>query len=137
MLATVKALLRTRKAEEAVQISTKQWQVTFDAMNDGVILLERAGMAVQVNSAMESMLGTSWSSSPGRDIHDLLAIAPTPAESPFLRMLETGQREAVELTLGDHWLRVTFDPIRDSGETSREGSASPPISRIAGDSRKS
>ena len=29
-------------------------------------------------------------------------------------MLETGQREAVELTSGDLWLRVTVDPIRDS-----------------------
>ena len=114
LVATVKALLRARKAEEAAQISTKQWQVTFDAINDGVVLLDRDGRAVQINSAMEGMLGKSWNELSGQEIHDLLSIAPVPEDSPFLRMLESGQREAVDLTLGDRWLRVTVDPIRDA-----------------------
>ena len=74
LVATVKALLRARKAEEAAQISTKQWQVTFDAINDGVVLLDRNGRAVQVNSAMEGMLGKSWNDLSGQEIHDLLSI---------------------------------------------------------------
>ncbi len=114
LVATVKALLRARTAEEAAQISTKQWQVTFDAINDGVILLDRGGRAVQVNSAIEAMLGTSWNEFSGQDIHELFSIEHNPKTSPFLRMLETGQREAVELTLGERWLRVTVDPIRDA-----------------------
>ena len=114
LVATVKALLRARKAEEAAQISTKQWQVTFDAINDGVVLLDRDGRAVQVNSAMEGMLGKSWNELSGQEIHDLLSIPPVPEDSPFLRMLDTGQREAVDLTLGDRWIRVTVDPIRDA-----------------------
>ncbi len=114
LVATVKALLRARKAEEAAQISTKQWQVTFDAINDGVVLLDRDGRAVQVNSAMEGMLGKSWNDLSGQEIHDLLSIPPVPEDSPFLRMLDTGQREAVDLTLGDRWIRVTVDPIRDA-----------------------
>ena len=114
LVATVKALLRAQKAEEAAQISTKQWQVTFDAINDGVVLLDRDGRAVQVNSAMEGMLGKSWNDLSGQEIHDLLSIPPVPEDSPFLRMLDTGQREAVDLTLGDRWLRVTVDPIRDA-----------------------
>ena len=114
LVATVKALLRARKAEEAAQISTKQWQVTFDAINDGVVLLDRDGRAVQVNSAMEGMLGKSWNDLSGQEIHDLLSIPPVPEDSPFLRMLDSGQREAVDLTLGDRWIRVTVDPIRDA-----------------------
>ena len=115
LVATVKALLRARKAEEAAQISTRQWQVTFDAINDGVVLLDRGGRAVQVNSAIEGMLGKSWNELSGQSIHDLMSIAPVPAASPFLRMLVSGQREAVDLTLGERWLRVTVDPIRDAG----------------------
>ncbi len=114
LVATVKALLRAQKAEEAAQISTKQWQVTFDAINDGVVLLDRDGRVVQVNSAMEGMLGKSWNDLSGQEIHNLLSIPPVPEDSPFLRMLDTGQREAVDLTLGDRWLRVTVDPIRDA-----------------------
>jgi PAS domain S-box-containing protein len=115
LIATVKALLRTRMAEEAAQISTKQWQVTFDAINDGVVLLDRYGRAVQINSAMEAMLGRSWNDLSGQNIHDFLSIPPVSEDSPFLRMLETGQRAAFELKLGDQWLRVTVDPIRDAG----------------------
>ena len=114
LVATVKALLRARKAEEAAQISTKQWQVTFDAINDGVVLLDRDGRAVQVNSAMEGMLGKSWNDLSGQEIHDLLSIPPVREDSPFLRMLDSGRREAVDLTLGDRWVRVTIDPLRDA-----------------------
>jgi PAS domain S-box-containing protein len=114
LVAAVKALLRARKAEEAAQISTKQWQVTFDAINDGVVLLDRDGRAVQINSAREGMLGKSWNELSGQEIHDLLSIPPVPEDSPFPRMLDTGQREAVDLTLGDRWLRVTVDPIHDA-----------------------
>src|SRR5262249_29010073 len=115
LVATVRALLRARRAEEAAQISTRQWQVTFDAISDGVLLLDRGGRAVQSNSAMEGILGRPWSDLSGRTIHDLLAIPPVPEDSPFLRMLDSGHREAVELTVDDRWLRVTVDPLRDSG----------------------
>ena len=83
VVATVKALLRSRKAEEAAQISTRQWQVTFDAINDGVILLDRDGRAVQVNSAIEGMLGKSWNELSGQEIHDLLSIPPSRRIRPF------------------------------------------------------
>ena len=113
LVATVKSLLRARRAEEAAQISARQWQVTFDAINDGVVLLDRSGRALQINSAMETILGHSWNDLSGRTIQELLAVPEIGGRSPFARMLESGQREAVELTLSERWLRVTFDPIHD------------------------
>ncbi|GAC1471400.1 MAG: hypothetical protein NVSMB9_17510 [Isosphaeraceae bacterium] len=121
LVATVKALLRARRAEEAAQISTRQWQVTFDAISDGVLLLDREGRALQVNSAMEDVLGRSLNDLSGVTIHDLLSLPPIAEDSPFLRMLETEQREAIELTLADRWLRVTVDPIRDAGSAVKGG----------------
>lgn len=113
LVATVKALLRARRAEEAAEISTRQWQVTFDAIRDGVVLLDREGRALQINSAMELMLGRAWNEVAGQPIHDLFSIPSGPEGSPFIHVLDTGQREAVELKLGERWLRVTVDPIRD------------------------
>src|SRR3954452_23955822 len=84
LVATVKALLRARMAEEAAQVSTRQWQVTFDAINDGVALLDRDGRALQVNSAMEGMLGRSWNELSGQEIHDFFSLTPVPEHSPFL-----------------------------------------------------
>ena len=110
LVATVRALLRARMAEEAAQISTRQWQVTFDAINDGVVLLDRDGRAIQVNPALEGMLGRPWNELSGQEIHDLLPIGRVPEESPFLRMLETGRREAIELRLAERWLCVDRRP---------------------------
>jgi PAS domain S-box-containing protein len=121
LVATVRALLRARRAEEAAQISTRQWQVTFDAISDGVVLLDQVGRAVQVNAAMEGILGKPWDQLSGRSIQDLLPVSPAPEVSPFLRVLDSGRREAVELTLGDRWLRVTVDPIRDAGGVVKGG----------------
>jgi PAS domain S-box-containing protein len=113
LVATVRALLRARRAEEAAQISSRQWQITFDAISDGVILLDRDGRAMQTNSAMEVILGRPWDEVSGQPIHDILPISSVAEDSPFARMLESGVREAVDLTLGDRCLRVTIDPIRD------------------------
>lgn len=121
LVATVKALLRARRAEEAAQISSRQWQVTFDAINDGVVLLDRSGRALQLNAAMEGILGKSWNDLAGQTIHELLALPDDDAKSPFVRMFVTGHREAVDLTFGDRWLRVTFDPIRDSSGVLKGG----------------
>ncbi len=70
---------------------------------------------MQINSAMEGILGKSWNELSGQKVHDLLPIPPVVQDSPFLRMLDSGQREATDLTLGQRWLRVTIDPIRDAG----------------------
>src|SRR3954447_5778772 len=40
LIATVRALLRARRAEEAAQLTSRQWQITFDSISDGVILLD-------------------------------------------------------------------------------------------------
>ncbi len=121
LVATVRALLRARRAEEAAQISTRQWQVTFDAISDGVVLLDRDGRTVQINAAIEGLLGKPWDELAGQSIHDLLPVSPAPDDSPFLRMLDSGRREAVELTLADRWLRVTVDPIRDASGSVKGG----------------
>ncbi|WP_165227899.1 hybrid sensor histidine kinase/response regulator [Aquisphaera insulae] len=115
LVATVRALLRARRAEEAAEITSRRWQVTFDAISDGVILLDRGGRIVQVNSAMEGILRKPWSELESCGIHDILNIPPDPESSPFHRMLASRRREDAELTCGDRWLRVTVDPIRDAG----------------------
>ncbi len=43
LIATVNALLRARRAEEAAQLTARQWQMTFDAISDGVVLLDGNG----------------------------------------------------------------------------------------------
>lgn len=113
LIATVKALLRARRAEEAAQLTARQWQVTFDAISDGVVLLDVAGKMVQVNQALNRILGKSWNDPAPQTFHEVLGVLLNRNDSPFLRMLETSQREAIELKRGDRWLQVAVDPVRN------------------------
>ena len=55
-------------AEDAAQLSTRQWQTTFDAISDGVMLLDAEGKVVQVNRTLERILGRPWTELVGKDI---------------------------------------------------------------------
>ena len=114
IIATIRALLRARRAEDAAQLSTRQWQTTFDAISDGVMLLDGDGKVVQVNRTLERILERPWGEIVGKDLPSLLG-APSPGERPlFAQMLESGSRESREVSLWSSWLRVNVDPIRDA-----------------------
>ena len=112
LIATVRSLLRARRAEEAAAISHRQWQVTFDAVSDGVILLDREGKVSQLNQAMERILHKPWTELHGMPLDELLALPDGKEHSPFVRMTESQSREATEVTLADRWLHVAVDPIK-------------------------
>lgn len=114
LLATVRALLRARRAEDAAQLSARQWQATFDTISDGVMLLDGRGNVVQVNRTLERLLGRTWSELVGREVPAMLGSPDRPARELFERMLESGGRSTRDVELGNLWIRVSMDPIRDA-----------------------
>ncbi len=114
LIATVRALLRARRAEDAAQLTTRQWQSTFDAISDGVMLLDGDGKVVQVNRTLERILDRRWGEIVERDLFSLLGPRNAGGPSIFERMLESGCRETCEVSLDPLWLRVSVDPIRDA-----------------------
>ena len=113
LIATVRALLRARRAEDAAQLSSFQWQTTFDAISDGVMLLDRSGKVVQANRTLERILGRPWTEIVGKDPTELWHESSDREGSLFTRMLMSRMREARDLSLGDCWLHVAVDPLRD------------------------
>src|SRR5262245_42991852 len=112
LVATVNALLRMRNAENALRAAARQWQATFDAIADGVALLNVAGTILRVNAAFPRLFDAGPADVVGRRIVDLWhGVALARSQVPFTRMLETLRRETAELPLGNRWLRVTADPI--------------------------
>ena len=59
LVATLRSLLRAREAETRARRLTAWWQSTFDAIQDGVMLLSRSGQVLRCNRAMAEMLGRS------------------------------------------------------------------------------
>lgn len=56
--ATVRALLRLRRAEAISRESSTQWQTTFDSLSEGVALVGEDGCVLQWNGAFREMCGS-------------------------------------------------------------------------------
>src|SRR5262245_45851895 len=114
LLAHVRALLRIHRAEQAARDAYRQWQTTFDALSDGVCLLDRDGRIVRCNLALAEMLERPVPRLLGAAYHPLLQEVLGPVVLPPPEHLgRLNQRAVFEQALGDRWFSVTIDPVRE------------------------
>ena len=109
LVATVRSLLRIRTAEKALNEASLQWQATFDAISDGVALLDECGRIKRSNIAMVALLGE-------REIDTLEMDAAFPAdrgEPAIASLLESRQRTSIERRLDERCFRINIDPMTD------------------------
>lgn len=114
LIATVKALLRMRRAEELASVMAREWQTTFDSISDGVGLLDKQGKFLRCNKAMAKLLNKPYSEIIGRLHQGLIKIALLDCNvNPFLRVQETRQRMSLVIHTGGRWFSVIVDPVLD------------------------
>jgi PAS domain S-box-containing protein len=114
LIAHLKAMLRIRRAEEETRLVARQWQATFDAISDGVCLLDRHGQIQRCNLAMERLVAQSGTQLAGQTYSGLFPEWSGKCEGdPFQRMLASRRRETTEVARGERWLHITADPIVD------------------------
>jgi PAS domain S-box-containing protein len=102
-----------KRAEEQVRLSALQWQTTFDAMGDGIALLDAEGVVRRCNEAMGRILRSPCQEIIGMPWHRL--IPPGREGADLLQELGNGkQRVSRELRLNDRWLSLAWDPVTDS-----------------------
>ncbi|WP_449419134.1 response regulator [Phormidium nigroviride] len=111
LVATVNALLRTRQAEEAARLLAREWQTTFNAIADGVCMLDTNGTIMQSNLAASELWEKPESEIKGSFYGDLMPDLLGFKENPFIRAQQTCRRQNLELRFGDRWFSVTADPI--------------------------
>ena len=97
LIATIRALLRIRSAEKKARRSALRWQATFDAIGDGVCLLDREGKVSRCNRAAGLILNVDPTVAVGQPLVELVTLP------------EIGE----DLALGDRWFRVGIDAILD------------------------
>lgn len=105
-----------KQAEETARLSALQWQTTFDAMGDGIALLDGEGVVRRCNEALGRILRKPCREILGMPSHRLL---PLGNEAPdFLEEIrKSRQRFGREMRLEDRWMNLAFDPVTDpSGE---------------------
>lgn len=114
LLATVRSLLRIRQAEELALTSAREWQTTFDAINDSVCLVDQQGRILRCNQAMTRLLAKPAQDILGQVHHELMDAALGVGDgSCFYRAKEMHQRQIVELQSRDRWFAKTVDPVLD------------------------
>ena len=116
LVATVRALLRAARAEEAADQRAVHWQATFDSISDGVVLLDPDGRILNLNRTAAGLLRIEAADGEGRQLGELLDLA----ELADPRLYDRDERVELEATSRRRWLRLTFDPMVGS-DGRREG----------------
>jgi len=108
------------RAEEELRNTAAQWQATFDAVQDLVLLLDKDFRVLRANHAAAEFLGLPFDKIVGGHCYDLTHGTSTPpAECPLAKMRQSRRHEEAELLArkGGPWLSVSVDPLFDpSGE---------------------
>jgi PAS domain S-box-containing protein len=123
LLATVRALLRIREAEEAARAAAQQWRTTFDAISDAVCLLDAPGNILRCNRAMCELLGRPFGALIGQPVTHSVQEAMGLPDAPDLGLSGAGPgRSTREVALGRRWFHVTVDPIAEGPGSASAGS---------------
>lgn len=125
--ATLTSILRVREAEEKAHKLSQQWQITFDAISDGIWILDNRGRIVRGNTAMAQL----WKSS-GRTLAGRLAmevvdssgvlreeqpeIPNSPREVLAALMGEEIKPGKSEVVIGGRWFSVVSHAVAGQDE---------------------
>jgi len=117
---TTADITERKRAEEEVRNAAAQWQATFDAVQDLVLLLDKDFRILRANHAAAEFLGLRSDEIVGGHCYDLIHGTSTPAaECPLAKMRQSRRHEEAEVLArkGGPWLSVSVDPLFDpSGE---------------------
>jgi PAS domain S-box-containing protein len=89
-----------------------EWEAAFDAIRDGVAVVDAAGRIQRANGGFAALLGLPNAGLAGTLCTLLWGDLPE-HKQPFLRAMQSGCRENIELEYGSRRLSVTVDPILD------------------------
>ncbi|WP_446744115.1 ATP-binding response regulator [Silvibacterium acidisoli] len=105
LVATVKSLSRLHDAENQASLAARQWQATFDALNEGIALIGPKGIIDRCNRAMTEILGQSYGEIEGHPssqlIRERLGVPAWPA----------GDSLTGETGVDGRYFRYSLDPI--------------------------
>jgi PAS domain S-box-containing protein len=113
LVATVRSLLRTRRAEQELQEAGEEWRRTFDSIADGVAIVTRDGHIVRCNSTMAGICGPPMQELIGCPASALIPHDGATTPDVIATATAAGQRSVAELTVGERLFRLVADPIVD------------------------
>ncbi|HAE21196.1 MAG TPA: hypothetical protein DCG47_02585 [Spirochaetaceae bacterium] len=103
--------------QEALQQAELIWSETFQAMSDGVWILDLEGRVLRYNAASERLVGKPGERIEGCHCFNLMHDSGHRMENcPYLRMQESNRHEVQTIKSGERWFEISVDPLRDYRE---------------------
>jgi len=105
-----------KDADRELDRAWSEWETTFDAIGDSVILLDSESNIVQANAATSNLLGKPLDEIVGQRCCKLVHGANEPPENcPLVEVKTTKKREKAEFYIAEKgiWALVSVDPILD------------------------
>jgi len=109
--------IRLKALVEENERLAREWQATFDTVQDAIWVLDADQRILRANKAAEEVFGCPLAEMPGRHCFDVAhrTAAPIPG-CPFCLMRVSRRRESFEMQLGERWFEVTADPLVDDND---------------------
>ena len=116
LLAMIRAVLRTKRAEEAERQAAQRWQRTFDAINDVILIFDTEGRVLRRNRAAERLL-PQLATGDRVTGEALFEVLPVTREIAALLEKPISARVETEVEAAGRWYRIALDPLPDPNGT--------------------
>jgi PAS domain S-box-containing protein len=103
--------------EGKIRMAAEEWQTTFDAIPDIVMILDKEFRIVRINAAAKSFFGIPLDEIIGKQCFDLMHGNDNPVNfCSFVKTLESKGHEEAEFhdESRDRWFHIATDPIVDA-----------------------
>jgi PAS domain S-box-containing protein len=113
-LSAVESEARRRHSEQAVTDAAREWQSTFNAVGDAILVLDANRRILRCNQAARKGLRGGSADPAGQPCYSMVhgPAGPLP-DCPFQAMTKSLRRETVERAEDGRWFRITLDPVLD------------------------
>src|SRR5665811_789579 len=104
-------LLASQKRE--LEKAEAEWETSFNALNEGVIVVDEAGLIVHANRSFAVMLGCDAETLPGKPLAEMTQKRGWGDECLLEMAMETGERLTGENSMNGKTFEQSADPVRD------------------------
>ncbi len=100
--------------KQSLEIAKAEWETSFNALSEGVIVVDSQGAIIHVNQSFASMLGVDAARLPGKKAAQMARERGWGEDCLLEQALESGSRLTAETTSGGRTFEQTADLIRDN-----------------------
>lgn len=115
MIQLEKEILIRQDVEKKAKEAAERWKIIFDAMLDPVAFLSIDHIILQCNRSFANFIGQESEKLVGQNCCQLIHGSSYPIKNcPIERSILSGNRETIELCVGEKTVFVLIDPVKDS-----------------------